>query len=85
MDLVRELKKAGLNESDGYTICDWCTWKSPQRLKKQTSRTENQRKNLDHPDYSIVEISQDPEKSLGEPRRVAVTQTPIKACQVTQV
>ena len=39
--------------------------------------------NRDHPDYSIVEISQNTEKSPGNQRRLAVTHTPVKNYQLT--
>ena len=32
----------------------------------------------DHPNYSIIEISQNTEKSPGDLRRLVVTQTPAK-------
>ena len=37
----------------------------------------------DHPDYSIVDNSQNTEKSPGDLRRLAVTQTPVKDHQLT--
>ena len=39
----------------------------------------------DHPNYSIVEISQNTEKSPGDLRRLAVTQTPVENHQLTLV
>ena len=36
----------------------------------------------DHPNYSIVEISQDSEKSLGELRRLSVSQDLVKVHQL---
>ena len=39
----------------------------------------------EHPDYSIVEISHNTEKSPGDLRRLAVTQTPVKDHQLTLV
>ena len=38
----------------------------------------NQRKNQDHPDSSIAEICQNTQKSPGDQKRLAVTQTPVK-------
>ena len=32
----------------------------------------------DHPNYSLVEIGQNTEKSPGDLRRIAVTQTPVE-------
>ena len=39
---------------------------------------EISRTNRDHPNYSIVEISQNTEKSPSDLRRLLVTQTPAK-------
>ena len=39
----------------------------------------------DHPNYSIIEIGQNTEKSLGDLRRLAVTQTPVRIHQLTLV
>ena len=39
----------------------------------------------DHLNYSIVEIGQNTEKSLGDQRRLAVTQTPAKDYQLALV
>ena len=58
------------------TTCNWRTWNGPQRLEKGAKRVENRRTNLNHPNWSIVEISQNTEKSPGELRRLDVTQTP---------
>ena len=37
----------------------------------------------DHPNYFIIENSQNTEKSPGDSRRLAVTQTPVKDYQLT--
>ena len=37
----------------------------------------------DHPNYSIIEIDQNTEKSPGDWRRLAVTQTPVTNYQLT--
>ena len=39
----------------------------------------------EHPNYSIVEIGQNTEKSPGDLRKLAVTQTPINDNQLAQV
>ena len=65
-------------ELDGDTNYYWRAWNGHQRLG--TGRVGNWRSNLDHPDYSIVEISQNTEKSLGDLRRLA---TPMKDHQLT--
>ena len=65
------------HESDGDTICNWCSWNNPQRTNKGTKRQRNQRTNRDHPVYSITKIGQHTEKSPGDLRRLAVTQAPM--------
>ena len=42
-----------------------------------------ERMNRDYPDYSIVEIGQNTEKSSGDLRKLAVTQTLVKDYQLT--
>ena len=39
----------------------------------------------DHPNYCIIKIGQNTEKSPGDLRRRAVTQTPVKGHQLTLV
>ena len=41
------------------------------------------RKSGDHPNYNIIEIGQNTEKSPGDLKRLAVTQTPVKYHQLT--
>ena len=41
--------------------------------------------NRDHPDYSIIEISQNTEKSNGDLKRLAISQTPVKDHEQTLV
>ncbi len=43
----------------------------------------NHRTSGDHPNYCIIEISQNTEKSPGDLRRLAVSQTPVKDHQLT--
>ena len=66
------------HESKSDTNCSLRTWNSPQRLGKWTERIGNKWTNRDHPDYDIVDISQNTEKSPRDQRRLAVTQTPVK-------
>ena len=61
LDLARELKKAVKHKGDSDTICIWCTWNSPQSFELEDL---DQRKVRDYTDCSIVEISQNIEKSL---------------------
>ena len=50
----------------------------PKGSEKEVGRVENRRRNGDHSDYKIVDIGQNTQKSPGDLRRFAVTQTPIK-------
>ena len=45
----------------------------------------NKNTNGDYPNYSIIKISQNTEKSPGNLRRLAVIQTPVKAYQLMLV
>ena len=73
------------HECDGDTNSNSCTWRHHQRTDKGTSRLRNQRTIRYYPDYSITMIGQNTEKSLGDLRRLAVTQTPMKDHQLTVV
>ena len=72
-------------KSDGNTNCNWCTWCSHQRIGAGTGELGNKRASGDHLNYSILEIGQNTEKSHGDLRRLAVTQTPVKKHQLTLV
>ena len=54
-------------------------------LEQGTGGFGNKTTSGDHPNYSIVEIGQNTEKSPGDLRRLAVTQTPVKNHQLTLV
>ena len=76
LDLARELEKTMEHDSDNYTNCDRCFRYSNGRLGSwRTSR--------DHPNYSIIENGHNTEKSHGDLRRLAVTQTLVKDHQLT--
>ena len=75
MDLAWELKNAVEHEDDTDTNCSWSPWNGPQKPGKVTEGTEDQRKNQDHLDPSIIKINWNPEKSPGDLRRLAVIQT----------
>ena len=64
-DLARELKTMQ-PEGNGDAHCIWCTWNNPQRIGKGTGTLGNKRINRDHPDYSIIKIGQNTEKSPGD-------------------
>ena len=57
----------------------------PRSLGKKTARIENQRKNQDHPDHSIIKLCQDTEKSPGDLKRLTVTQIFVKDHQLMLV
>ena len=50
--------------------------------RKINKGTGNKRTNGDHPNYCIIEIGQNTEKSPGDLKRPAVTQTPEKVHQL---
>ena len=52
-------------------------------LLKVLKDLEIKRGSGDHPNYNIIEIGQNTEKSPGDLRRLAVSQTPIKDHQLT--
>ena len=55
---------------------NWSTWNNSQNISKGTRRLRNERISRDHPDYSAIMIGKNTEKSPGDLRRFAVTQTP---------
>ena len=82
-DLAWELKKTVEHESDSYTICSWCSWYSKQRIGKRTVGLGNNMMCGDCPNYSIIEIGQNTEKSPGKLSRLAVSQTQVENHQLT--
>ena len=70
------------HESDVYINCNWCSWYSHRRINKGTGGLGNNRTSGDHPNYSIIEIGQDFEKSPGDLRSLAVNQTLVKDYQL---
>ena len=73
------------HEVGGDISCSWCTWDNPQRIGKGTGRFRNKRTDRDHPNLSITKIDQNTEKNPEVPRRLAVTQTPVRTHQLTPV
>ena len=71
------------HEGDCDTDCNWCTRYSHQRIDKRIRGLANKRTSRDHLNYGIVEIKQNTEKSPGELKRLAVSQTPVKDHQLT--
>ena len=83
--IERKTEKAKKLESDGDSNCNWCAWYSHKRIDSGTGGLGNKRTSEDHPNYSIVEISQKTEKSPRDMRRLAVTQREVKSHQLTLV
>ena len=71
------------HESDGDTNCNWHTRYCHQRIDTRTGGLGNKRTSEDQPNYSIVEIGQNTEKSPGDLRRLAVTQAPVENHKLT--
>ena len=82
-DIARELEKYMKQKSDGDTNCNWRVRYSHQRISTMTGGLGNKRTSGDHPNYSIVKIGQDTEKSSELLRRHAITQTPMENHQLT--
>ena len=57
------------DESDGDTSCNWCTQYSHQRIGTGTEGLGNKKMSGDHPNYSIIKIGQNAEKSPGDEER----------------
>ena len=70
-------------EGDGEIYSNWRACNSPQGLVEGTGRVGNRKTNRDHPNYSIVKIDQNTEKSPGNLRGLAVTQTSVNDDQLT--
>ena len=80
---LRGIEKTVKHESNGYTNCHWCSWYNYQSFGKRTRGLGNKRTSGDNPNYSIVKIDQNIDKSPGDLRRLVVTQTPEKYHQLT--
>ena len=85
LDLAMELKKYVEHERDNYTTCNWCSWYSHQMISTRTAVFGNNRTVGDCLNYSIIEISQNTEKSPGDFKRLAVTQPSEKSHQLKQL
>ena len=72
-----------MKKTDDYTNCNWCSWNSPQKIDTRNGGHRNKRTSGDDPNYYIIEIGQNTEKSSGDYRRLVVTQTPVKDHQLT--
>ena len=83
LELARDLNKTVEHEGDGITSRNRRAWKGSQWLRKYTGRVGNQTTNKNHPDYCIVNISQNTEKCPDDLRRIALSWTPVKNHQLT--
>ena len=83
--LARELKKTMGHESRGNANCIWCTRYSHQKIGTGIGGLGNKRTRRNHPNYDIIKIHQNTEKSPGDLKRLAITQTPVKNHQQTLV
>ena len=61
------------------------SWYNHQRIGTGTGGLGNKRTSRDHPNYGIVEISQNTKKSPGDLRKLTVIQTPVRNHQLTLV
>ena len=71
LDLARKLRKLWNMRVAVILIVIGEFETAPKGLEKDTGGIGNQRKNRDHPDYNIVKISLNTEKSLGDRKRLA--------------
>ena len=69
-------------ESDGDINYNRRAQCSHQRIDKGTGGFRNKRTSGEHPNYCIIEIGQNTEKSPGDLRILAVTQTLVRAPRV---
>ena len=72
-------------ESDGDTDCNRWSQYSHQKIGKTTERLGNKRMSRGHPNYNIIKIDQNTEKSPVDLRKLAVTQIPVRNYQLTLV
>ena len=73
------------HESDSDTNCNYRARYSHQRISTGIGGLENYRTSGDHPNYGIDEIGQNTKKSLGDLRKLAVTQTLVENNKLTLV
>ena len=82
LDLAKELKRTMEHESGCDTNRNWHARYSHQMIGRGTGVFGNKRSSEDHPNYSIVEIVQNTEKS-PELEEIAVTHTQLRNHQLT--
>ena len=67
----KRIEKTVEHESNDYTNCNWCSCYSHQRIDTRTGGLRNKRTSGNHPNYTIIKISQNTEKSPGDLRLTA--------------
>ena len=82
--LDKKKKRTGEHPGEVDINCSWCTGNSLKKIGNGIGTVGNCRKNRDHSDQNILEIGQNTEKSPGDQRRIAVTQTSVKDHQLTK-
>ena len=83
LDLARELKKLWNMQVTIIPIVNGAFGTVTEGLRKGLEDLEVGGRVGDHPNDSIIENSQNTEKSPGDLRRLAVTQTPVKNHRLT--
>ena len=73
------------HESDGDRNCNWSVWYTYQKIGAGPGGLGNKKNTGDHANYGIVEIGQNTERSPGDLRRLAATQTPVENHHLTLV
>ena len=75
IDLAKSWKSC--DEFDDNINWDWCSSHSHQRISTRTGGHGYKRTIGDHPNYCIMNVGQNTEKSAGDLTRFVVTQTPV--------
>ena len=76
------MEKTVEHESDVYTNCNWCFWYNHRKIIDGTGGLGNKKTSGDHPNYYLIEIGQNTEKSPEDLRRLAIIQTSVKDHQL---
>ena len=74
-----------VHKIDSDTNRNWSAGYTHQRIGTGTGGLGNKRTSGDHPNDSIKKIDQNTEKSPGDLRRLAITQTPVRNHQLAQL
>ena len=76
--LLENLQKTREHKDDGNIKSNWYAGNNAQRTGKKTRRLGNKREIGNHSDDNIIKIWQNTEKSPGDLRKLAVTQSLVK-------